>query len=162
MLADKARSKTADSKTEGNSTILTLSPGHNDDKYKVNQTKFCRTFWSTCKTNYWSKLNKSIYEFLYQFYKVLYHWEPANYVNSTVNRTSWNFISKLISLQSYNIIYFNLTSQYYIVFKSVVWKKGDESFQKCHPGFGCSRVCYRVRHCVVDIIYPHLLSYCLI
>jgi hypothetical protein len=29
-----------------------------------------------------------------------------------------------------NIIYFNFTSQYYIVLKSVVWKKGDESSQK--------------------------------
>ncbi len=30
----------------------------------------------------------------------------------------------------FNIIYFNLTSQYItIVFKSVVWKKGDESFR---------------------------------
>jgi hypothetical protein len=29
-----------------------------------------------------------------------------------------------------NIINFNLTSQYYIVYKPVVWKKGDESFQK--------------------------------
>ena len=28
-----------------------------------------------------------------------------------------------------NINYFKMTSQYYIVFKSVVWKKGDESFQ---------------------------------
>ncbi len=45
MLADKAlSSKTADSKTDGNSTILTLSPGHNDDKYKVNQKKFSRNF----------------------------------------------------------------------------------------------------------------------
>jgi len=47
MLADKARSKTADSKTEANSTILTLSPGHNDDKYKVNRTKFSKTFFQT-------------------------------------------------------------------------------------------------------------------
>ena len=32
---------------------------------------------------------------------------------------------------------YNRTSHNLIVFKSVVWKKGDESFRKCHPGFGC-------------------------
>ncbi len=36
----------------------------------------------------------------------------------------------------YNIIYFNLTSQYYIVFKSVVWKKGDGRFRNAILGLG--------------------------
>jgi hypothetical protein len=58
------------------------------------------------------------------------------------------------------IIYFNLTSQYYkeIVFKSVVWKKGDESFQKCRPGFGC-RIEPRSSHtgvvCATVCATPH-------
>jgi hypothetical protein len=37
----------------------------------------------------------------------------------------------------YFFICYNTTSHNLIVFKSVVWKKGDESFRKCHPGFGC-------------------------
>ena len=48
-------------------------------------------------------------------------------------RDIWN---RTIANLGYTIIYFNLTSQYYILFKSVVWKEGRWELLKCHTGFG--------------------------
>jgi hypothetical protein len=51
------------------------------------------------------------------------------------------FIWTLLIMVFYNIIYFKMTSQYYIVFKSVVWKKGDKSFQiNAVLGLGVCRI----------------------
>jgi len=51
------------------------------------------------------------------------------------------FICTLLIMVFYNIIYFKMTSQYYIVFKSVVWKKGDESFRiNAVLGLGVCRI----------------------